>query len=209
MPTKHSTISTTPVTYAITRYRSTAAFKASPSVVISLASPSVPSAVVLDLGVEPSQVGVVGAELLVLVVLGRGRASLHRPDAYREVILAGRDPGGPGREPPLDPELILDRLGPEHHGEAGEQRPLERVGPAQPVAGDRAVELPVPEPEHAPERDHHEQVPAHPAGLDQEPPHRPGTRRRGILGRRSWGSVLHVMSVALPGRYCRRPAGHR
>src|SRR6516164_10189204 len=112
MPTKHSTISTTPVTYAITRYRSTAAFNVFLSVVISLVSPSVPSAVVLDLGVEPSQVGVVGAELLVLVVLGRGRAGLHRPDAYREVILAGRDPGGPGREPPLDPELILDRLGP-------------------------------------------------------------------------------------------------
>src|SRR5215471_8788851 len=136
MPTKHSTISTTPVTYAITRYQSTAAFNASPSpsLVISLASPSVPSAVVLDLGVEPGQVGVVGAELLVLVVLGPGRAGLHRPDGYRQVVLVGRGPGGPGREPSLDAELILDRLGPEHHGEDGEQRPLERVGPAQPVA---------------------------------------------------------------------------
>src|SRR6516164_5741945 len=127
MPTKHSTISTTPVTYAITRYRSTAAFNVFLSVVISLVSPSVPSAVVLDLGVEPGQVGVVGAELLVLVVLGRGRAGLHRPDADREVVQVRRGAGRrPGREPPLDPELILDRLSPEHHGEDREQRPFER-----------------------------------------------------------------------------------
>src|SRR6516165_8763138 len=84
MPTKHSTISTTPVMYAITRYRSTAALTASSS----LASPSVPPAVVLDLGVEPGQVSVVGAEFGVLVLLGRAGAGLDSPDGHREVVQA-------------------------------------------------------------------------------------------------------------------------
>jgi len=51
---------------------------------------------------------------------------------------------------PLDPELVPDGLGPEHDREAGEKRPLERVSPAQPVTGEGTVQLPVPEPQHAP-----------------------------------------------------------
>ena len=71
MPTKHSTISTTPVMYAITRYRSTAAFTvSSPASRFTSWRPA--TGLVLDLGIEPGQVGVVGAELLVLVsVLAR------------------------------------------------------------------------------------------------------------------------------------------
>jgi len=117
-------------------------------------------------------------------------------------VLAQRRLGGGrpgiGHLAPPDPELIPDRLDPEDHGEDREQRPLERVRPAQPVAGQRTVELPVTQPEHAPEGDHHEQVPAQPAGLQEEVPH--GTRK---LGRRLGGGgirrarVFHATRVAL------------
>src|ERR1022692_3772465 len=157
MPTKHSTTSTTPVTYAITRYRSTAAS----TTVISdrsadgLAQP-VPPAVVLDLDVEPRQVGVVGAELVVLLLLAWPPAGLHRPDAEGKVL--GLTVGCAGVIAALDPELIPDRLDPEHHGETGEQRPLERIRPAQGIACQRTMKLPVAEPSHPPERDHHDHV---------------------------------------------------
>ena len=70
---------------------------------ISLASQSVPPAVALDLGVEPGQVGVVGAELLVvLVVLGGADADLDGPDADREIVRVRR----PG-ERALDPSRLI------------------------------------------------------------------------------------------------------
>src|SRR5215469_16076300 len=76
---------------------------------------------------------------------------------------------GPGA---LLPPLVDDGLRPEHHAEDHEDRPLERVGPAERVAALRPVELPVTEPEHAPAGGDRERVPGQPPGADQETPTR-------------------------------------
>src|SRR5580692_5836420 len=127
----------------------------------------------LHLGVEPVEVGVVAAEVVVVGVVG---GPVDRPGAdavgqHRPGRRLGRRPvyfllrrAAPG------PELVPDGARPEDDPEAGEQRPLERVRPAQAVAANGAVELPVAEPEHPPERDDDERQPRQPARRDQEKP---------------------------------------
>src|SRR5215469_5684362 len=68
--------------------------------------------------------------------------------------------------------LVDDRLCPEHHAEDYEDRPLERVSPAQGVPALSPVELPVAEPEHAPAGGDGERVPGQPSGAEQETPPR-------------------------------------
>src|ERR1700722_12111984 len=141
----------------------------------------------LHLGVQPVEVGVVAAEVVVIGVVGR------------TVDLPGADAAGqprPGRRlgrrpvqlllrrPAPQPELIPDGARPENHPEAREQRPLERVRPAQAVTADGTVELPVPQPEHPPERDDDEGEPPQPARVEQKNPGTTGGRRALAVGGR-------------------------
>src|SRR5262249_1821327 len=94
---------------------------------------------------------------------GAGGGGAEGAGGQRDIAFAGR---GDRRRT----ELVLDRLGPEHHGEDREDRPFERVGPTERVPGYGAVELPVAEPEHPADRDHHGEMPGQPLGRDQEAP---------------------------------------
>src|SRR5215472_1034357 len=192
IPTKQRTISTVPVTYASARYaRTTSASRGSGSNVLSSSLPgalaqAVPSAVALDLAAELGQVGVVLRELLVVLTVGRnlgfaggqpvtfgrrpwlGALAGSRFGAGGQHDLAGARPVG-GRA-----QFIPDRLHPEHDAEDREDRPFERISPAQRVACHGATELPVAEPRHAEHRRHGEEVPAEPPGRQQDPPARGG-----------------------------------
>src|ERR1700733_8882018 len=109
----------------------------------SAAVVAAPPAGALHLGVEPLQGGVVAAEVGVGGVVGRA-LDLPGADAVgqrRPGRLAGRPGHLPLRRPAPGPQLVPDGAGPEDRPEAGEQRPLERVRPAQAVAADSAVEL--------------------------------------------------------------------
>jgi hypothetical protein len=119
----------------------------------------------LDLGVQLREVGVVAGCLRVVRVVSR-LPDLPRADALRQDRAGGDGVGdevGLGLASAPQVELVPDGPGPEHDPEHGEQRPLERVGPAEPVTSERPVELPVTEPQHPPECHDDEQVPAEPA----------------------------------------------
>src|SRR6516164_6340280 len=152
-----------------------------------------------DLLGEAGEVGVVGGEFL--VVLAGLLIAAGRPRGAR------RGHGYPARERDRIPrlgrggrvDLVPDRLDPEDHGEDREQRPFERVRPAERVSRLGPVQLPVAEPEHPQDAEDHERVPAQPLGGDEEPP--PG----GFPG------TGHAPSLTGPAgagpRVCRGPAG--
>src|SRR3984957_20475838 len=133
---------------------------------------AVPAAVASDLLMEPGEVGVpVGG----VIGLGRGDGPATGRDGH-----AGRGFGADGPAPAgrglvaAQLELVADRLDPEEAAGHGEQRPLDGVGPAQAVTGERPVKLPNAQPEHAPEGNDCERVPPKPPERDEEPP--PGIR---------------------------------
>src|ERR1700722_5677871 len=139
-----------------------------------------PPAGALHLGVEPIEVGVVAAEVGVVGVVVRP-VDLPGADAVGQRRPGRRLGGRPGhllrRWPAPLPELVPDGACPEDHPEAREQRPLKRVRPAQAVSADGPVELPVAQPEHAPERDDDEGKPRQPAWREEEKPYWTGGRR--------------------------------
>src|ERR1700683_4523594 len=96
MPTKHKNTSTTPVMYAITRYRSTAAVTASSPLIRfdPLASPLVSLAAPPGLAIQRGQVRVVGAERLVLGLLRRlGGLGRHGGPGTQRQVAGGDEPG--------------------------------------------------------------------------------------------------------------------
>src|ERR1700722_6376945 len=130
---------------------------------------AVPAAVASDLLMEPGEVGVpVGGVL----GLDRGGGAATGREG-RGVGGGGPPPAGCGRVV-AQLELVADRLDPEEAAGHGEQRPLDGVGPAQAVAGERPVKLPIAQPAHAPEGHDRERMPGQPPGRDEEPP--PGSR---------------------------------
>src|ERR1700722_15554480 len=141
----------------------------------------------LHLGVQPVEVGVVAAEVVVIGVIGRA-VDLPGADAVRQHRPGRRLGRRPVqlllRRPAPKPELVPDGAPPQNHPAAREQRPLERVRPAQAVAADGAVELPVTQPEHPPERDDDEGEPRQPARVNQKNPGTTGGRGALAVGGR-------------------------
>src|SRR5580692_5578228 len=149
---------------------------------------AVPPAMPLHLLVQAGEVGVVGHKLRVVLVLFPGHPGI-RPagaDTRAAVGVPARPDGGAGTRTHrklnfrfiagigVRLEFIADGLHPEDHAEYGEDRPFERIGPAQRVTRFGAMELPVAEPQHPEHGDHRERMPAEPPRGDEEEPPRPG-----------------------------------
>ena len=144
-----------------------------------LLAQAVPSAVALDLLVQPGQVGVVGDQLRVVLVssLGHGPRPVigseqpRQPAAPAGSVARRQRPGVAGIR---RLELVADGLDPEHRRRRPRRPAIRTYRPSSARYLIGTMELPVAQPQHPSDGDDRERMPAEPPRREQEAPPWPG-----------------------------------